>query len=71
MKLKNTILTLLLSISLIGTTYADYSDGLKYYNEGDYGQAFVKWSYMAKQGDSASQAGLGFMYENGQRCSTR
>jgi len=65
MKLKNTMLTLLLSISLIGTTYADYNDGLKYYNEGDYGQAFVEWSYMANQGYAIAQFNLGWMYGAG------
>jgi len=64
------MLTLLLSISLIGTTYADYNDGLKYYNEGDYGQAFVEWSYMANQGYASAQYNLGWMYGLA-RCSTR
>jgi hypothetical protein len=50
MKLKTLLLTVLLSTSLIGNTYADYSDksrvfnqGVKAYNDGDYKSAFRKW----------------------------
>lgn len=50
MKLKTLLLTLLMSTSLISTTYADYSndakvfnEGVRAHNDGNYREAFNKW----------------------------
>jgi len=66
MKLKTLLLTLLLSTSLIGTTYADYQDGYDAYDKGDYKTAFKEWQPLADQGIAEAQNNLGVMYKNGQ-----
>jgi len=65
MNLKTLLLTVLLSTSLIGITYADYNDGYKAYQAKDYATALKEWKPLAEQGDSSAQFGLGWMYENG------
>ena len=65
MKIRALILTLLLSISLVGTTYADYTDGYNAFQRGDYQTAFREWRPLANQGDAAAQSNLGLMYEYG------
>ena len=66
MKLKTLLLTLLLSTSLIGTTYADHLDGLDAYKKGgDYNTAFKEIQPLADQGDAIAQYNLGVMYDYG------
>jgi len=66
MKLKTLLLGLLLSTSLISTTYADMNDGWKAYYAKDYATAFKEWKPFAEKGDSVAQNNLGSMYASGE-----
>ena len=68
MKLKKILISLLLSIGLIGTTclaYADFNDGWTAYSIEDYKTAFKEWRPLAEEGDAKSQTNLGILYYNG------
>jgi TPR repeat protein len=65
MKLKTLLLTLLLSTSLINTTYADFNDGYKAYIAKDYAAVHKEWKPLAEQGYSGAQSSLGVMYADG------
>ena len=68
MKLKKILISLLLSIGLIGTTclaYADFNDGWTAYSKEDYKTAFKEWRPLAEEGDAKSQTNLGILYFNG------
>ena len=68
MQLKKILISLLLSIGLIGTTclaYADFNDGWTAYSKEDYKTAFKEWSPLAEKGDAKSQTNLGILYFNG------
>ena len=68
MKLKKILISLLLSIGLIGTTclaYADFNDGWTAYSKEDYKTAFKEWRPLAEKGDAKSQTNLGILYYNG------
>ena len=43
-----------------------YVEGYQAYQQDDYAAALDKWRPLAKQGSSAAQLFLGFMYDNGQ-----
>ncbi len=61
MKLKKILISLLLSIGLIGTTclsYADFNDGWTAYEKEDYKTAFKEWSPLAEEGNAISQTNL-------------
>jgi TPR repeat protein len=66
MKLKTLLLSLLLSTSLIGTTYADYNDGVKVYQAKDYATALKELEPLAEQGYAIAQFALGSMYDFGE-----
>jgi len=58
----NKILSLfLLSFSLIGSSHADFSDGLDAYNAGDHKTALQEWLSLAEQGDVRAQYNVGWM----------
>ena len=65
MKLKTLLLTLFLSTSLIGTTYADFQAGADAFGKGDYKTAFKEFRLSAQQGDASAQFFIGWMYANG------
>jgi uncharacterized protein len=65
MKLKTLLLTLFLSTSLIGTTYADYNAGADAFGKGDYKTAFKEFRLSAQQGNVNAQFFTGWMYANG------
>jgi len=65
MKLKTLLLTLLLSTSLIGTTYADWKDGLDALDKGDFKVAISEFESSANRGDTKAQVLLGIMYGKG------
>jgi len=65
MKLKTLLLTVLLSTSLIGTTYADFNDGWVASQKGDYKTAFKEWKPLAEQGNADAQHNLGWLYNTG------
>lgn len=65
-----TVLRLVLAASLAAVLHAapalaDYSSGLRAYQDGDYKLAFTEWSPLAASGDSRAQHGLGLLYESG------
>ena len=61
MSLKKILSLLLLSFSLIGSSNADFSDGLDAYNAGDHKTALQEWLALAEQGDVRSQYNVGWM----------
>ena len=68
MQLKKILISLLLSIGLIGSTgiaYADFNDGWTAYSKEDYKTAFKEWRPLAEKGDAKSQTNLGILYYNG------
>ena len=65
MKLKTLLLTLFLSTSLIGATYADFQAGADAFGKGDYKTAFKEFRLSAQQGDASAQFFIGWMYANG------
>ena len=68
MKLKKILISLLLSIGLIGATsiaYADFNDGWNAYVQEDYKGASKEWKTLAEKGDAKSQTNLGILYYNG------
>jgi TPR repeat protein len=44
---------------------APFRQGLSAYNSGDYAKAMKIWLPLAQNGDTASQAGIGFMFHKG------
>jgi len=60
------LLTILTISVLIGSSYADFGDGVDAYTKGDYEKAFSEWEPLAEQGFSEAQYNLGLMYINGQ-----
>jgi len=66
MKLKTLLLSLLLSTSFIGTTYADYDDGMLAYAKKDYKTAIKEFQPLAEQGNKDAQFRLGYIYSQGQ-----
>ena len=63
--MKKLFLFLLLSLSFIGSTYADFQDGLDASQKGDFQTAFKEWTPLAEQGDVEAQYNLGLLYFNG------
>jgi len=66
MSLKKILSLLLLSFSLIGSSNADFSDGLDAYNAGDHQTALQEWLALAEQGDASAQYNVAWMHANGQ-----
>ena len=52
---------LLLLFSLIGSSNADFGDGLDAYNAGDHKTALQEWLALAEQGDFRAQYNVGWM----------
>ena len=65
MTLQTLLLTLLLSTSLINTSYADIEDGYYASNHRNYQNTIKEWRSSADQGDSEAQYNLGWMYDKG------
>ena len=63
--MKKLFLFLLLSLSFVGLTYADFQDGLEASQKGDFKTAFKEWTPLAEQGDVKAQYNLGLLYLNG------
>jgi len=66
MPLKKILSLFLLSFILIGSSNADYGDGINAYAEGDYQGAILEWLQVAEQGDARAQYNVAWMYANGQ-----
>lgn len=56
--------TLLLLLSATAVL-ADYADGRKAYDSGDYAGAMQEWKPLAERGDASAQYGLGLLFETG------
>ncbi len=56
----------LLAVPLASPAWADFQDGQRAYQRGDYAAAYREWLPLAEHGDAASQASLGTLYVNGQ-----
>ena len=60
--MKKLLLLLLLSISLTSSVYADFDDGLRAAQNGDFETAYKEWQPLAEQGHANAQFALGYMY---------
>lgn len=60
-----TVAAALLAVLSASPAGADYQDGWRAYQRGDYAAAYREWLPLAEHGDAASQASLGGMYVNG------
>lgn len=56
---------LLMSILFLGSAFADFADGARAYDSGDYVTAFNKWHSLAATGDPAAQVALASLHRNG------
>ena len=61
MPLKKILSLFLLSFGLIGSSSADFSDGLNAYSAGDHKSALQEWLALAEQGDFRAQYNVGWM----------
>lgn len=59
-------LALVLWVSVSAAVAADFDDGLKAYNAGDFASALATWQPMADKGAPHAQYNLGLMYARGQ-----
>jgi TPR repeat protein len=50
---------------LAGRAAADFADGLRAYDGGDYATAYREWADLAAEGDADSQAALAGLYRSG------
>jgi TPR repeat protein len=51
---------------MIGTSYADFQDGLIAYEKGNYSNALKQWESSAYFGDTMAQYNIGVLYQNGE-----
>ena len=61
MSFKKILSLILFSFSLIGISFADFSDGLDAYNAGDHKAALQEWLALAEEGDMRAQYNVGWM----------
>jgi len=54
-----------LTAALSMGAHADYDAGVAAFTAGDYAAAIAEWQTSARQGDAASQYGMGLIYESG------
>ena len=64
--MKKLFLFLLLSLSYIGSAYADINDGWLAYQQGDFRAALKEFQVSAEKGDVIAQYAIGWMYDNGE-----
>jgi TPR repeat protein len=64
--MKKLFLFLLLSLSYIGSAYADINDGWVAYQQGDFRAALKEFQVSAEKGDVIAQYAIGWMYDNGE-----
>ena len=62
---KHVQLAFLLSLCFTVNVSADYFDGQRAYASGDYENAVVEWTQVAKDGNPRAQYNLGWMHANG------
>ena len=66
MKLKNTLIFILLLALLTGAAQADFLDATEAYEKKQYDTAFKEFSELARLGNKRAQFNLGVMYLNGE-----
>ena len=59
------LLSLILSISYMGSAFADFYDGWEAYTKGNYKIALKEWLPISEQGDAEAQFNLAGMYAKG------
>ena len=59
------LLSLILSISYMGSAFADFYDGWEAYTKGNYKTALKEWLPISEQGDAEAQFNLAGMYAKG------
>ncbi len=63
--LKKIMLSLLCSTMIATSAWAGREDGIKYFDQKKYDQAFEEFSYLSDEGDNVASYYLGQMYEQG------
>ena len=63
--MKILLVSFLISISLIGSSYADFQDGVNAYDQGDFDKAFYEFEPLAENGLAEAQYYLGYMFLKG------
>ncbi len=64
--MKRVALAALLLAALVVPARADFQDGVKAYNQGDYAAALKEWKPLAEGGHGDAQNNLGIMYDQGE-----
>lgn len=64
--MKRVALAALLLAALVVPARADFQDGVKAYNQGDYAVALKEWKPLAEGGHGDAQNNLGIMYDQGE-----
>ena len=64
--MKRVALAALLLAALVVPARADFQDGVKAYNKGDYAAALKEWKPLAEGGHGDAQNNLGIMYDQGE-----
>ena len=64
-KLPPILVSFLISISLIGPSYADFQDGVNAYDQGEFVKAFYEFESLAENGIADAQYYLGYMFLTG------
>ena len=64
--MKRLVVLLALFLAMPTLVQADFQDGYRAYNEGDYATALREWKPLAEQGDALAQFNLALMYYKGQ-----
>ena len=64
-KLPPILVSFLISISLIGSSYADFQDGVNAYDQGEFVKAFYEFEPLAENGIADAQYYLGYMFLKG------
>lgn len=59
------VAALIAALLLTGPARADFADGARAYDSGDYATAFAEWRRLAKEGDPAAQIAIASLYRGG------
>ena len=50
---------------IASASYADFTDGIRAYEAGDYGTAMAAWLPLAEEGDPSAMYNVALMYDHG------
>ena len=69
LKLKNNVVGagfgVVLALSVVGNSFADFDDAVKAYEAGDYSKAMQEWQQLAQKDDPAAMRNVGHLYRRG------